>query len=245
MGSLHRHDVSTRRTFIMAHATEPYLDGWTAADLVERFGAVPLNRVRHDPAPGKATEEDVIEIHDREDRLYELVDGVLLEKTVGTYESYLALLIGRALGNFVEDANLGIVLGADGMTRLAPGLIRIPDVSFVSWAQLPGRKVPRDPVADLAPDLAVEVISKHNTPKEMERKLWDYFTSGVRLVWYVYHAPRREVHAFRSPEDCAVLGENDRLDGAEVLPGFSLEIGELFAEPGQGAAKPTPRDGEA
>ena len=70
----------------------------------------------------------MIGIHDREDRLCELVDGVLLEKTVGTYESYLALL----LGNFVDENNLGIVLGADGMMRLVPGLVRIPNVSFIS-----------------------------------------------------------------------------------------------------------------
>jgi Uma2 family endonuclease len=116
----------------MAHATEPAVGSWTAADLVEHFGAVFLHRIRHDPPPGSATERDVIEIHNREDRLYELVDGVLLEKTVGTYESYLAMLLGQLLGVYVRQNDLGIVLGADGMMRLAPGLVRIPDVSFVS-----------------------------------------------------------------------------------------------------------------
>jgi len=62
----------------MAQMTEPDLAEWTAADLVERFGPIPLRRIRSDPAPGTATEEDVVEIHLREDRLYELVDGVLV-----------------------------------------------------------------------------------------------------------------------------------------------------------------------
>lgn len=219
----------------MAHATEPAVGTWTAADLVERFGAVLLSRIRHDPAPGTATERDVIEIHDREDRLYELVDGVLMEKTVGTYESYLAGVLTHLLWGFVREKDLGIVLPADGMMRLAPGLVRIPDVSFISWERLPGRKVPREPIADLSPDLAVEVISKGNTPEEMERKLADYFSAAVRQVWYVHHTPRREVLVYSSPEECAVVSERESLHGGSVLPGFILPLERLFAEPGQAA----------
>ena len=215
----------------MAQATEPAAGTWTAADLVERFGAIPLSRIRHDPVPGTASERDVIEIHDREDRLYELIDGVLLEKTVGTYESYLAMLLGQLLGSYVRENDLGIVLGADGMMRLAPGLVRIPDVSFISWGRLPGRKIPRDPIASLAPDLAVEVISKSNTPKEMERKLADYFTAAVRQVWYVYHSPRREVWVYNTPGDSVVLSEQQVLTGGDLLPGFRLELDRFFADP--------------
>jgi len=211
---------------------------WTAADLVERFGAIPLYRVlRHAPALGAATEADVIEIHDREGRLYELVDGVLMEKTVGTYESYLAGMLIHLLWGFVREKNLGIVLGADGMVRLAPGLVRIPDVSFISWERLPGRKVPREPIADLSPDLAVEVISKGNTREEMERKLADYFAAQVRRVWYIHHTPRREVQVYTSPETCTVLNEQQTLDGGDVLPGFTLALKGFFAEPGQAGSR--------
>ena len=155
---------------------------WTAADLFHRFGAIPLHRVRHDPAPGTATEEDVVRIHDHEDRLYELVESTLLEKTVGTYESYLAAVLVRLLGAFAAENNSGIVLGADGMMRLASGLVCIPDVSFISWSRLPDRRIPGQAIADLVPDLAVEVISHGNTRKEMSRKLRKYFTAGVQLV---------------------------------------------------------------
>ena len=65
----------------------------TLADLVERFGPMPDGRIRMDPPPGTATEQDVIDIEARESRLCELVDGVLVEKTVGIYESYLAVRI--------------------------------------------------------------------------------------------------------------------------------------------------------
>jgi Uma2 family endonuclease len=181
-----------------------------------------------------ASEDDVVEIHDREDRLYELVDGILLEKTVGTYESYLAALLVQLLGNYVRDNKLGVVLGADGMMRLAPGLVRIPDVSFISWARLPGRNIPRQPIADLAPDLAVEVLSKGNTREEMQRKLSDYFAAAVRQVWYVY-PQQREIRVYVSPDEHVVFTHEQTLGGGDLLPGFSLELPCFFAEPGQAA----------
>ena len=123
----------------MTHATELSTAVWTAVDLVERLGPIPLDRVRTTPPPGSATERDVIEIHDHENRLCELLDGTLVEKTMRSFESYLAMNLGRVLATFVRDHDLGIVLGADGMVRLANGLVRIPDVAFISWERLPGR----------------------------------------------------------------------------------------------------------
>jgi len=204
----------------------------TAVDLAERFGAIPLSRIRSLPPPGAACEEDVVAIHDREDRLYELVDGVLVEKTVGTYEAYLAVLIVRLIADFVDQENLGIVLGADGMMRLAPGLVRIPDASFIRWDRLPGGRIPREALWNLAPNLAVEVISQGNTREEMQDKLQDYFAAGVQLVWYVYPATR-QVHVFTSADDSAVLSEPGTLDGGDLLPGLSLSLERLFAEPRQ------------
>lgn len=58
-------------------------DDVTIADVWERVGRVPLHRIRMKPPPGYATEQDVTKIHDREDRLYELIDGVLVEKIMG------------------------------------------------------------------------------------------------------------------------------------------------------------------
>ncbi len=217
-------------SFIMALAAPPTATSWTAADLVERFGAIPLCRLRLEPAPGTAGEHDVVEIHDREDRLYELVDGTLLEKAVGTYESYLAMLLGRLLGNFASEHDLGIVLGADGMLRLGAGLVRIPDVSFIGWERLPGETVPRQAIAEIVPHLAVEVISKGNTAEEMDRKLDDYLGAGVRQVWYV-DPPAGEIRVYRGGGDCRTLTREDTLEGADILPGFTLALDKFFAEP--------------
>jgi len=215
----------------MTQTSEDLLGTWTAADLVERFGPIPLHRIRLVPPPGTATEEDVVRLNEQENRIFELVDGILVEKTEGTYESYLAGVLIQWIGRFVAEHKLGIVLAPDGMMRLAPGLVRIPDVSFIGWDRLPGRRVPRETIAELAPDLAIEVISRWNTPREMQRKLADYFAAGVGQVWYVYHSPRREVWVYTSPEEYTVVQEPGAVDGGAILRGFSLNLGDLFAEP--------------
>src|SRR5215475_6920596 len=109
----------------------------TLADLLEHLGGISPNRVRFRPVPGAATEDDMLAIHDREGRLYELVDGVLVEKAMGLRESYLAIVLSTILWNFVQLRNLGLVTGEAGMMRLMSGLVRIPDVAFISWTRLP------------------------------------------------------------------------------------------------------------
>ena len=116
------------------------------------------------------------------------------------------------------------------MLRLAPGLVRIPDVSFVSWDRLPQRRVPRQPIPDLAPDLVVEVLSEGNTAREMDQKLLDYFSAGVRLVWYV-DPVLHEVHVYTAPAQREVFTADHTLHGGAVLPGFTLLVRQLFAEP--------------
>ena len=115
------------------------------------------------------------------------------------------------------------------MMRLFPGLVRVPDVAFASWARFPEGRVPTAPIPSLAPDLAIEVLSDSNTPREMRRKRGEYFTSGVRLVWLVDPEPRT-VSVYTAPEEVSELGEDDTLDGGDVLPGFSLPLRDLFAE---------------
>lgn len=129
------------------------------------------------------------------------------------------------LETFVQAHRLGIVLGADATTRLRPGLVRLPDVSFVSRRRLPNQRVPREPV----PDLAGEVISSGNTTQEMERKLREYFEVGVHTVWYVY-PDSKTGRVYRTPDQYTVLHEHERLEGGEILPGFAVVIQDWFAQ---------------
>ena len=102
------------------------------------------------------------------------------------------------LKHFLHEHDLGNVAGADGALRLMPGLVRIPDVSFISWDRLSDRSIPTDALPDLTPDLAVEILSEGNTPGEMDRKLRDYFFAGTRPVWYI-DSQRRSVRVYTSP----------------------------------------------
>src|SRR5262249_45701859 len=141
----------------------------TMADLLERLGGIPLERIRARPAPGTATEGDMIAaLEAPRKRFCGLGEGVLVEKAVGIKEALLANVISHFLWSYLEKNDLGAVVGADGPWRLLAGLVRLPDVAFISWDRLPNRELPEGPVADLAPDLAVEVLSQGNTKKEMQ-----------------------------------------------------------------------------
>jgi Uma2 family endonuclease len=215
----------------MATAMPPERSSWTLGELYRRFGAIPFDRIRwSDPAPGTATEEDVVRLYEREKGLYELVDGVLLRKTMGYRESIFAGFLITLLNQYVLPRKLGFVAAPDGLVRLNPEMIRIPDVSFVAAARFPDGRVPDEPICPVVPDLAVEVLSKGNTKKEMTDKLADYFAAGVRLVWYI-DPDKQTARVFTAVNQSRLLREADTLDGGDVLPGFALPLRELFAEP--------------
>ncbi|HTU90656.1 MAG TPA: Uma2 family endonuclease [Gemmataceae bacterium] len=201
----------------------------TLADLLDRLGGVPPDRIRFRPFPGTATVQDVIEVQRQEGKLCELVEGVLLEKAVGYGESRLAVFLAGLFNAFVIPRNLGIVTGPDGTVELMPDLVRIPDVAFTSWNHLPGRRSPTAPIPRLAPTLAVEVLSRSNTPGELAAKRQDYFAAGVQLVWEI-DPTTRTVAVYVSPTQSTTLKPGDSLDGGTALPGFTLPVRELFAE---------------
>jgi Uma2 family endonuclease len=201
----------------------------TIADLLDRLGGVPLNRIRFRPFPGTATVQDVIDIERKEGMLCELVEGVLVEKVMGFTESALTVFLASLLNAFVIPHNLGLVTGPDGAMEMMADLVRIPDAAFTRWERMPGRKCPTAPIPRLAPDLAVEVLSRSNTPGEMAVKRQDYFSAGVELVWEI-DPDTRIIAVYTSATDVTTLAETDTLDGGSVLPGFTLPLRNLFAE---------------
>ncbi len=205
----------------------------TVADVLERLGDIPPHRVRWQPYPGTATEQDVIAAEAALDkRLCELVDRTLVEKPMGQYESRLAHLIGHFLEDYLELHDRGIVYGADAMLRIVPGRVRLPDVSFISWGKLPNRELPAEPIANLVPDLAVEVLSESNTRREMENKRREYFQGGARLVWEIY-PESQSARVYTNPDAFEDIVPDGTLDGGEVLPGFVLPLRQLFARAGR------------
>ncbi len=203
---------------------------WTVADVQARVGGIPLDRIRTYPAPGTATEADVLEAEAHSDRICELVDGILVEKPMGSYESLLAVRIIHALCSYLEGNDIGFVLGEAGMLKVLPRQVRVPDVSFIGWERLPGRQLPQERIYTLVPDLAIEVLSPSNTEAEMRRKLHEYFSAGVRLVWYI--APdTRTARVYTAEDQWQDHGPGGSLSGGDMLPGFILSLDKLFGIP--------------
>ena len=196
----------------------------TLAELVHYLGDIPLERIRRDPRPGTATLQDAIHAE-----CCELIEGTLVEKAMGLRESLLAVFLGRVLDEFVTGQNLGAVTGEQGMMQISLDLVRIPDVAYFSWDRFPEGRIPEEPTSLLlVPDLAIEVISRGNTPREMALKRREYFVAGVRQVWMV-DPVARTVAVYSDEATFQVLTEDDAIDGGEMLPRFSLAVRNIFA----------------
>ncbi|MBP3956645.1 Uma2 family endonuclease [Gemmata sp. G18] len=216
----------------MATATEaPY----SFAELHARLGGIPLNRIRMQPPPSCATESDL----ERAGKpICELIDGVLVDKPMGTFESFLGVELSRPIANHVEANDLGVTLGEAGFIRLGPDQVRAPDVTFIPWGEFPNDEIPADEAFwTVAPGLIVEVLSPGNTTAEIDRKLAEFFAVGCKLAWTI--DPRaKTARAYTSVKKFKELDEAGILDGGKVLPGFTLGLADLFASVKRKKKKP-------
>jgi Uma2 family endonuclease len=208
----------------------------TMESLWVALGRIPLDRIQLHPLPGTATDDDAADSRDKFGVNCELIQGVLVAKPMGWYESNVALALAFYLELYLESHPLGVLAGEDGPVKTVFGNTQKPDISFVSFDRLPNRKIPRKKVLPLAPDLAVEVLSEGNTKAEMEIKLREYFAAGVRLVWYI-DPESRSARVFTAVERCEEIPPTGLLNGGDVLPGFELSLARLFEKAG-------PRDEE-
>ena len=208
----------------MAPATaSPPIETFDA--LHERLGRVPLSRIRVKPAPGGATEEDLLRAPKP---ICELIDGVLVEKAMGNRESIMGLYIGGLIGGFVREHDLGVVLGEAGYIRVNDEQIRAPDATFIPWSSFPDEELPEEAYWSVAPGLIVEVLSEGNTRAEIDRKLTELFDAGCKLAWVIDPAAK-SAKVYTSPKRFKELDAKGTLDGGKVLPGFKLPLAGLFA----------------
>ena len=158
----------------------------------------------------------------------ELVRGelVMMSPGKGRHGVVEARILGELIA-FVRGNNLGEVLGSSAGYVLSrdPDTVREPDVSFLSTERFKGQDL--DAFLEGAPDLAVEVLSPSNTAAEMRAKMEDYFGADCRVVWIV-DPLRKSVVIHRPDGSSIVLTEDDTLVDEDLLPGFSLKIGEIF-----------------
>jgi Uma2 family endonuclease len=130
----------------------------------------------------------------------------------------------------VYPRDLGHVIADGGVFNLPNSDVVIPDAAFVS--KVHGTHIPDE--YDIAPEIAVEVISPSNKPRQVNEKVESYLASGSRQVWVLY--PDERVLDLWTPgtEGTAIKRKYtaaDTLTGGDVLPGFSVLAGELFPRP--------------
>jgi len=203
----------------------------TVAEVWLRAGKVPLDRILMQPAPGTATSDDAVYSKERFDLICELVNGILVAKTMGYFESKVAAALIYFLHQYLEAHPIGEVAGADGSCDTVDDNVRKPDASFTSFERI--RKQGKATRAKLpfAPDLAVEILSPSNTAFEMDVKLKEFFAGGALLVWYI-EPELKTARVFTGVNQFEEIAASGVLLGGNVLPGFELSLARLFEKAG-------------
>lgn len=174
------------------------------------------------------TPEDVERASERDGKRYELIDGELKEKVVGTSALFIASrIVARLNSAFYPRWGFAVV---EGMTYCfdRPNHGRKPDVMYVKLDRLPNRTIPEGDL-HIAPDLVVEVLSPSNTGIELEDKLDEYLAAGVPLVWIV-NPDRRTIRVYRNDGTTRLFRAQETIENEPLLPGFSLRTGDVFPE---------------
>lgn len=157
-------------------------------------------------------------------RIFELIDGEIVEKMPSFEPSEIAITIGYYVKGFLIQTPIGRVSGADGGYILSDEDTFNPDIGYISKVRMPD-KPPRE--VPMAPDLAVEVKSPTDSKREMRRKAEKYLAYGTQLVWLVF-PDEQTVEVYVPDEDVKTVGIDGTLDGANVLPGFTLNVSDIF-----------------
>jgi Uma2 family endonuclease len=156
----------------------------------------------------------------------ELVRGEVIVMSPSGYESdEVATRVSGKLFSFVDENRLGRVTGAGAGFTLPNSDTRAPDVSFVQAQRL--RKSPRS-FAELAPDLMVEVKSPSDSLKGLRDKIDSFLAQGTR-VGILIHPEQRWVEIRRTGQDPVTLHDGDRLTVPDLLPGWEVQVEDLWA----------------
>ncbi|MBV9122370.1 MAG: Uma2 family endonuclease [Planctomycetes bacterium] len=163
--------------------------------------------------------------------LYELDNGRLITMPPpgdihGAVESNLVTELKnqgerRGLGK-VRSGDVGIVLWRN------PDRVVGADAVFIANKSLPLRRSPEG-YLETIPDLVVEVRSKNDTKPYIERKVADYLTAGVRVVW-VPDPDARTLTAYRPGQEPQVFTDQDTLTIEDVIPGLQIAFRDIFQE---------------
>ena len=184
--------------------------------------------------PHRLRAEDVprIPLADPASTGYELVDGQLVAvMPAQRTHAWLSFEISRILGNHLEATRAGRAFH-DVWCRLPvpgdPELLRAPDLAYFSQQTLAAEAAGAE-IFHAPPDLVIEIFSPSNQRNrgDFQKRVRDYLDAGVRLLWVIYPDARYAM-VHRSDGSARLVRETEALDGEDVLPGFSLEFGDLL-----------------
>ncbi len=172
------------------------------------------------------TPEDLWELsHQEERKFFELVEGRIVEVSpASAAHTELEGWVFFHILTHVSRNDLGVVSTGDGGYILFPDTVVAPDVGFLSKARLTPET---DKYYPVPPDLAVEIVSPSDTPGKIRRKVQLYLRAGTRLVW-VFYPDEKFVDVYRADGTISSLEGEDALDGEDVLPGFTMKVGEIY-----------------
>ncbi|PYO95841.1 MAG: Uma2 family endonuclease [Gemmatimonadetes bacterium] len=161
------------------------------------------------------------------DKRTELVRGrLIVREPAGYRHGAVVMNLTLRLGQHVQLTGAGDLLAAEtGFTLFRnPDTVRAPDIGFVRRDRIPAdtRGFP-----EMAPDLAVEVLSPDDRPGETFAKVADWLEAGVSLVW-VIDPERRVGRVYRQDGTESLLNEGDELVGEDVLPGFRCPLSSIL-----------------
>jgi Uma2 family endonuclease len=160
---------------------------------------------------------------------YELDEGeLILTPSPTPRHNLVSFKLRRALSSFVHQHSLGTVTSEVDF-RLAPNVVRKPDVAFIATPQMTHFDLDQSPI-EAPPSLAIEIISASNLAQDTAKKVRQYLDAGSQAVWLVYPALRLiEIHSRAGKQDVtepSLLVEQQMFAGQK----FSLSLTALFDE---------------
>jgi Uma2 family endonuclease len=180
------------------------------------------------PAEAILTAEQYLALPD-DGRQTELVRGRVVEVPPANFRhGVLCNRIGRLVGNFVEDRNLGWVINNDAgvITRRDPDSVRGPDVAFFSYARVPKDQTPEG-YPSVAPELVFEVRSPSDRWSAINAKAGEYLGAGVVVVC-VLDPETESVGVYTENEFPRRLTIDEELTLPEVFPDFRVPVRRFF-----------------
>ncbi|WP_199246959.1 Uma2 family endonuclease [[Phormidium] sp. ETS-05] len=123
---------------------------------------------------------------------------------------------------------LGVTFDSSTGFHLPNDSIRSPDAAWVSrgWDALTPEQ--KEGFAPLCPDFVVELRSKNDPKEKLRDKMKEYLANGARLGWLI-DPQTQEVEIYRPEGKVELLEKPASLSGEDVLPGFVLDLTEVWS----------------